>query len=45
MEENAEFVAKVQQQVLDKLNTGVPVSANTLKQAEEEVEDADDDEE
>jgi recombination protein RecA len=45
MEENAEFVAKVQQQVLDKLNTGVPVSANTLKQAEEETEDGDDDEE
>jgi recombination protein RecA len=43
MEENKEFVAKVQQQVLDKLNTGVPVSANTLKQAEEEVEDDDTD--
>ncbi len=42
MEENAEFVAKVQQQVLDKLNTGAPVSANTLKQAEEEEDDDDD---
>jgi recombination protein RecA len=45
MEENPEFVAKVKQQVLDKLNAGVPVSSNTLKQAEEEVEDGDDDEE
>jgi recombination protein RecA len=45
MEENKEFVAKVQQQVLDKLNTGVPVSANTLKQAEEESEDDDTDDE
>ncbi len=46
LEENQEFVAKVQQQVLDKLNTGVPVSANTLKQAEEEVgEDPDPEEE
>ena len=43
MEENPEFVAKVKQQVLDKLNTGVTVSANTLKQAEEE-EDTDDEE-
>ncbi|WP_310425256.1 recombinase RecA [Chamaesiphon sp. VAR_48_metabat_135_sub] len=42
MEDNKEFVAKVQQQVLDKLNTGVPVSANTLKQAEEEDDDDDD---
>ncbi|WP_309729851.1 recombinase RecA [Chamaesiphon sp. OTE_75_metabat_556] len=45
MEENPEFVAKVKQQVLDKLNAGVTVSANTLKQAEEEVEDGDDDDE
>jgi recombination protein RecA len=42
VEENPEFGAKVQQQVLDKLNTGTPVSANSLKQAEEEVEDDDD---
>jgi recombination protein RecA len=42
VEENAEFGAKIQQQVLDKLNTGTPVSANSLKQAEEEVEDDDD---
>jgi recombination protein RecA len=45
MEENKEFVAKVQQQVLDKLNTGATVSANTLKQAEEESEDDDTDDE
>jgi recombination protein RecA len=42
VEENAEFGAKIQQQVLDKLNTGTPVSANSLKQAEEDVEDDDD---
>jgi recombination protein RecA len=42
VEENPEFGAKVQQQVLDKLNTGTPVSANSLKQAEEDVEDDDD---
>ncbi len=41
VEENPEFGAKVQQQVLDKLNTGTPVSANSLKQAEEDVEDDD----
>jgi recombination protein RecA len=44
VEENTEFGAKIQQQVLDKLNTGTPVSANSLKQAEEEVEDDDDSE-
>jgi recombination protein RecA len=43
VEENPEFGAKVQQQVLDKLNTGTPVSANSLKQAEEDVEDDDSD--
>jgi recombination protein RecA len=37
--ENKEFATKVQQQVLDKLNTGATVSANTLKQAEEEDDD------
>jgi recombination protein RecA len=39
MEDNKEFVAKVQKQVLDKLSAGTPVSANTLKQAEEEDDD------
>jgi recombination protein RecA len=43
MEENAEFVTKVQNQVLEKLNTGVAVSANSLKQAEEEEDDDGDD--
>ncbi|MFM2302959.1 MAG: hypothetical protein RLZZ135_362, partial [Cyanobacteriota bacterium] len=41
MEENAEFVAKVEKLVLDKLNTGTTVSANMLKQAEGEEEDDD----
>jgi recombination protein RecA len=40
MEENPEMVEKIQKLVLDKLNAGTPVSANTLlKQAEEEEED------
>jgi recombination protein RecA len=38
MEEHVEFVAKVQQQVLEKLNTGVVVSANALKQESEDTE-------
>jgi recombination protein RecA len=41
LEEQPEFVIKVQKQVLEKLNTGVPVSANTLKAAEVEDEDED----
>jgi recombination protein RecA len=44
VEENPDFGAKIQQQVLDKLNTGTPVSANSLKQAEEEEVEVDDDE-
>jgi recombination protein RecA len=44
VEDNPDFGAKIQQQVLDKLNTGTPVSANSLKQAEEEEVEADDDE-
>jgi recombination protein RecA len=39
LEENPEFVVKVQQQVLEKLNTGAPVSSNTLKQAEIEEDE------
>jgi recombination protein RecA len=40
MEENPAMVEKIQKLVLDKLNAGTPVSANTLlKQAEEEEED------
>jgi recombination protein RecA len=40
MEENPAMVEKIQQLVLDKLNAGTPVSANTLlKQAEEEEEE------
>jgi recombination protein RecA len=40
MEENPEMVEKIQKLVLEKLNAGTPVSANTLlKQAEEEEED------
>jgi recombination protein RecA len=42
--ENAEFAAKVEKLVWEKLNTGTAVSANTLKQAEEEDEDGDDEE-
>ncbi len=42
MEDNPEFVAKVEKQVWEKLNAGTPVSANTLKQAEEEDEDTED---
>jgi recombination protein RecA len=36
LEEKPEFVIKVQQQVLEKLNAGAPVSANSLKAAEAE---------
>jgi recombination protein RecA len=39
MEEKQELVAEVQKLVLDKLSAGTPVSANTLKQAEEEDDD------
>jgi recombination protein RecA len=39
MEENPAMVEKIQKLVLDKLNAGTPVSANTLKQAEEEEEE------
>jgi recombination protein RecA len=40
MEENPEMVEKIQKLVLEKLNAGTPVSANTLlKQAEEEEEE------
>jgi recombination protein RecA len=40
MEENPEMVEKIQKLVLEKLNAGTPVSANTLlKQAEEQEED------
>jgi recombination protein RecA len=40
MEENPEMVEKIQKLVLDKLNAGTPVSANTLlKQAEEEKDE------
>jgi recombination protein RecA len=40
MEENPAMVEKIQKLVLDKLNAGTPVSANTLlKQVEEEEED------
>jgi recombination protein RecA len=38
MEDNAEFVAKIQHQVLEKLNTGALVSSNTLKQESEDTE-------
>jgi recombination protein RecA len=41
LEEKPEFVEKVRKQVLEKLNAGTPVSANTLKQAEEEEGDDD----
>jgi recombination protein RecA len=41
MEEKQELVAEVQKLVLDKLSAGTPVSANTLKQAEEEQDDDD----
>jgi recombination protein RecA len=43
--DNKDFATKVQQQVLEKLNTGATVSANTLKQAEEEDNDDDETEE
>lgn len=39
LEEKPELVAEVQKLVLEKLDTGTPVSANTLKQAEEEDDD------
>jgi recombination protein RecA len=39
MEEKQELVAEVQKLVLEKLSAGTPVSANTLKQAEEENDD------
>ncbi len=39
LEEKQELVAEVQKLVLDKLSAGTPVSANTLKQAEEEEDD------
>ncbi len=39
--ENAEFATKVEKLVWEKLNAGTAVSANTLKQAEEEDEDGD----
>jgi recombination protein RecA len=39
MEEKTEFTAKIEKQLWEKLNAGTAVSANTLKQAEEEVED------
>jgi recombination protein RecA len=45
LEENAELVVEVQKLVLEKLNSGTPVSANTLKQAEEDNDDDNDDEE
>jgi recombination protein RecA len=38
MEEKPDFVAKIQQQVFEKLNTGALVSSNSLKQEEEESE-------
>jgi recombination protein RecA len=41
LEEKPELVAEVQKLVLDKLHAGTPVSANTLKQAEEEEGDDD----
>ncbi len=42
LEESAELVVEVQKLVLEKLNNGTPVSANTLKQAEENDDDDDD---
>lgn len=39
IEDHPDLIVEVQKLVLDKLNTGTPVSANTLKQAEEEEED------
>jgi recombination protein RecA len=39
LEENAEFVTKVEKLVWEKLNAGTAVSANTLKQAEEEEDE------
>jgi recombination protein RecA len=45
LEDNAEFVVEVQKLVLEKLNNGTPVSANTLKQAEEDSEDTETEEE
>lgn len=38
MEENPEFVVKIQQQVYEKLNTGALVSSNSLKQESEDTE-------